>query len=337
MKLWLRIVVGFVVLLVVVAGSATAYVNARWDRSYDHVEGPDLEVSTDSAVIARGEYLVRGPAHCASCHVGNAEEMLATERGEQFPISGGIEFVLGPVGVMAPANLTPDPETGIGRYTDRQLFRMMRHLIKPDGTASLWPFMPFYMMADDDLVAIVSYLRAQPPVHKSVPGPRYTALGKALRTVMPAFQPRLGHDAPRTAPLEAPTRERGEYVARYVANCVGCHTNHDMATMQFVGPEFAGGATFPPEPGFPGAEEGLTFRSPNLTPDSTGILVRIGSKEAWIARFRQGRVFTGTPMYWGAFGKMSDADLEALWVFFNSLEPVANDVGSTAFRAEEKK
>jgi hypothetical protein len=104
--------------------------------------------------------------------------------------------------------------------------------------------------------------------------------------------------------------------------------------MKFTGPEFAGGATFPPEPGMPGYEEGLTFRTPNLTPDAGGVLVRFASKDEWIKRFRQGRVYKGSPMHWGPLSRMSDADLEALWVFFNGLAPVANDVGQTAFKAE---
>jgi mono/diheme cytochrome c family protein len=337
MKTWKKIALGVASLLVVTVASASAFVSLSWDRRYDDVSGPDLKVVSDSATIARGEYLVRGPAHCSTCHVGSFEEWGRADAGEQLPLRGGVRFEMGPMGALSTANLTPDSATGIGRYTDRQLFRMMRHNLKPDGTASLWVLMPFFMMADEDLVAIVSYLRSQPAVRNEVEPPRYTAMGKALRSVMPAFKPRLDHAAPVTAPTSAPTKERGEYLARYVANCVGCHTNHDIKTMQFIGPEFAGGANFPTPPGTPGSEEGLTFRSPNLTPDPTGVLVRIGSKDAWIRRFRQGRVYKGSPMHWGPFSRMSDVDLEALWLFFNSLAPVPNDVGQTAFRAEAGK
>jgi mono/diheme cytochrome c family protein len=46
----------------------------------------------------------------------------------------------------------------------------------------------------------------------------------------------------------APTVERGEYLARYVCNCVGCHTKRDMMTYEAIGPEFAGGMEFEPWP-----------------------------------------------------------------------------------------
>lgn len=333
MKRWHKVTLGAALVVFVIAASASTYVAVRWNRSYDQVEGPDLRASTDSAVIARGEYLVRGPAHCVTCHVGTMDEMLRADKGELLPLRGGIAFALGPLGVLRPPNLTPDQATGIGRYTDRQIARVLRHGVKPDGRALLWPMMPFFMMADDDVVAIISYLRSLEAMNNAVPASQYTALGKVIRSIAPTFEPRLGHTAPATAPPAAPTRERGEYIARYVANCVTCHTMHDPTTVRFTGPELAGGAEFPPMPGFPGAEEGLTFKSPNLTPHATGVLAKFGSKDRWIARFRQGRVYTGSPMPWGPFSQMSDADLEALWVYLNSLAPVENDVGQIAYRA----
>ena len=89
--------------------------------------------------------------------------------------------------------------------------------------------------------------------------------------------------------------------------------------------------TFRVEPGAAGEGEGLAFRSANLTPDSSGVLVKIGSRDAWIKRFRAGRVYKGSPMPWGSFALMTDADLEALWVYFNALQPVTNQV-QTVFR-----
>jgi mono/diheme cytochrome c family protein len=332
MKLWAKLLLGVVVLIVLLAGSAAAYVSVTWDKSYDHIAGPDLATSTDSAVLARGEYLVRGPAHCGACHVGDWTEAARVDSGHPVPMRGGLRIITGPLGTLYSRNLTPDSATGIGRYTDRQLFRMLRHNIKPDGMTSVAPLMPFANMADEDLVAVVSYLRSQPAVRNEIPAPLYTSMGKAIRTMAAAFQPVMGHTPPAKAPPEAATRERGEYVARYVANCVGCHTKLDE-TGSPIGREFAGGAIFETEPGSPGVAEGLTFRTVNLTPDSaTGALVRFGSKENWIKRFRQGRVYKGSLMPWGSFTRISDTDLEALWVFFNSLPPVRNDVSPSAFR-----
>jgi mono/diheme cytochrome c family protein len=329
MKAWHKYLLGALALVLLVGTGLVGFVSVRADRRYDDVAGPDLRVSTDPEVLGRGKYLVRGPAHCITCHV-SGEDIARADAGEEVAMRGGMVFELGPVGRLVTPNLTPDARTGIGRYSDRQLFRMMRHLIKPDGSASLWPLMPFHQMGDDDLVAVVSYLRSLDPVENEVPRPHYTLLGKALRATNDAFQPRIGHEAPARAPAEAATVERGEYLARYVANCRGCHTNHDLRTMTWTGPEFAGGAVFNPEP----ADPELWYRAPNLTPHPSGVLVNYPSVEVWIARFRAGRALPGSPMHWGPFSRMSDADLEALWLYFNTLEPVDNDVGATAFRQD---
>ena len=144
--------------------------------------------------------------------------------GEPVPLSGGVDFPPGPPGVIYPANLTGDKETGIGRYSDGQLFRMMRHAVRPDGVASLALVMPFCQMADEDLEAVVSYLRTLDPVRNKVPENDWTFLGKIVRTTSPIFQPVFDPNPAPEAPPMAPTVERGEYLARYVANCVGCHT-----------------------------------------------------------------------------------------------------------------
>ena len=72
----------------------------------------------------------------------------------------------------------------------------------------------------------------------------------------------------------------------------------------------------------------------HLTPDPTGVLRRFGSLENWKARFRAGRTVVGSPMMWGHFSRMSDADLGALWAFLNSLEPVEHEVVKTVFTKE---
>ncbi|HSJ67698.1 MAG TPA: molybdopterin dinucleotide binding domain-containing protein [Anditalea sp.] len=102
---------------------------------------------------------------------------------------GGVEFPFPPLGVMYAKNLTPDPTTGIGRYSDGQLFRMMRHADKPDGTATLSVLMPFWDMADEDLIAVVSYLRSLDPVTNNVQDNEWAFMGKAVRVIASSFKP----------------------------------------------------------------------------------------------------------------------------------------------------
>jgi len=331
-----KILLGILLLVIVLVSVFVIYVLSSWDKKYD-IPYPSLKVSTDSSLIARGKYLVHGPAHCSNCHVSSMEEMILADKGEDIPLKRGVKFAMGPLGVISPANLTPDPQTGIGRYSDGLIFRMMRHAVKPDSTATLAMIMPFWNMADDDLVAVVSYLRSTKPVYNKVPTPEWTFMGKVIRVIASSFKPIENPAPPKYAPLMKPTKERGEYIARYVANCVGCHTERDPMTFEATGPEYAGGMEIEPDVEFNksiGVDPDLWTRTPNITPHPNSALSRFKTLEEWIARFRQGRVILFSPMHWGPFSRMSDEDLEALWIYLNSLEPVEKDIGPVVFKKE---
>ena len=258
-----KVILGLLGLVVLFVVGFVIYVQTGWDKVYD-IPYPDLTTSTDSAVIARGEYLVKGPAHCMGCHVKSFDHMVRLDKGEELPLQGGVEFPLGPLGYMYPKNLTPDKETGLGQYEDKEIFRVMRHAVLPSGLAMLAPMMPFYNMADEDMIAIVSYLKSQEAVHNPIPENKWSFMGKMVRTMAPTFKPVLDPSPPAQAPAMAATVERGEYLARYVANCVGCHTPRDMMTFEAVGPEFSGGMEFEPFPELHrvvGVDEDLWARS----------------------------------------------------------------------------
>jgi len=329
-----KILIGlFVVLLVLVIAFVT-FVQLSWNKKYDFPY-PDLQTSADSAIIEKGRYLVTGPAHCISCHVASIDDMIKADGNVDVPLKGGVSFPLGPLGTIRPANLTPDPRTGIGRYQDGEVFRMMRHAVKPDGTATLALMMPFWDMADEDLVAVVSYLRSMEPVEHGVPDNKWTFMGKAVRALAPTFKPVKDPSPPKEAPPMAPTVERGEYLARFVGNCVGCHTARDPMTFEAIGPEFAGGMEFEPWPEFHdaiGVDPDLWTKSPNITPHPNSALTKFKTVDEWLTRFRQGRVIMHSPMDWGPFSRMTDEDLEALWLFLNSLEPIENDVVEVTFK-----
>lgn len=320
-----RIALLLTVGLVTTTGAFLTWVLLNWDRRYDAVPRPMLPVSADPGVIAKGRYLVRGPAHCSNCHVGDLQEMARADGGEELPMRGGLEFPVGPIAVLYPANLTPDAETGIGGYADGDLFRMLRHNVKSDGRPSIAPLMPFAQMADDDLVAIVSYLRASEPARHDVPPARWTLLGKVVAaTLRPAvFAPVTGHSPPASAPPQAPTVERGSYLANSVANCMGCHSPLDRTTGALTGPVFSGNALGEVSM----IDPSLLLRAPNLTPDPTGVLARFADEEAWVGRFRTGRVIAASYMPWGPFSRMTDEDLRAIYRYLRTLAPVANDVG----------
>src|SRR6185436_19546415 len=101
--------------------------------------------------------------------------------GHKVPLQGGTKFEAAPLGTIYSKNLTPDPETGIGRYSDGQIARMMRWSVLPNGRASVRPLMPFHEMSDDDVVAIISFLRQQSPVRHEVPPSEFTLIGKIVK------------------------------------------------------------------------------------------------------------------------------------------------------------
>jgi len=317
--------------VVVAVIALAAYVSVTWDKIYDRPL-PQVRVSRDPAVLARGEYLVYGPAHCVECHGASYDALQKLADGEKAPLVGGVALPAGPLGVLYSSNLTPDPETGIGRYTDGQIARMMRWAIRPDGRATIEPLMPFGNMSEDDLSAIVSYLRAQSPVRHEVRRNEWTLIGKVVKSFSSVFKPRTTIDPPAAAPAQAVTRERGEYLARYVSNCVGCHTPRDQTTFAATGPEFSGGMEMEPIP-LTGADPKLWFKTPNLTPMHGSGLLKFPDRETFVARFqRGGRQHLGSVMPWEPFARMSTEDLGALYEYLHSLPAASGPTGEAAFR-----
>jgi len=226
-----------------------------------------------------------------------------------------------PLGAIYSKNITPDPETGIGRYSDGQIARMLRYAVRPDGRASVRPLMQFADMSDDDVAAVISFLRAQRPVRHVVPPAEWTVVGKIIKSFAPAFWPRTEVHAQRTAPPVQPTRERGEYLARGVGNCNGCHSPYNQLTFALAGPEFSGGTPIEPR-NIAGAAPSVWFQPPNLTPLRGSALMRFPDRETFVARFQKGgRKYPASPMPWDCFSRFSNEDAGALYEFFRSLPP----------------
>jgi mono/diheme cytochrome c family protein len=303
------------VLLVIVACAllVASRQNLKFNAPY-----PEVAASTDTAVIARGHYLVRNIANCAMCH-GDTTQHAATLAGVDVPLSGGFHWDI-PPGTIYARNITTDPETGIGRFPDGAIARALRNGVGADGRALL-PFMEMQGLSDDDLVAVVSYLRSQPPVRNMVPAHRYTLLGKVVKATVLA-----NPVGPRETPLKMSPRgatvENGRYLVESVGNCWACHTQRDEKTGALVGPRF-GGAT-----GFTEVNDpGHVWAPPNITSDSTtGRLGRM-SEDEFVARFRAGRVLPGSPMPWQGFQRLDEDDLRAMYLYLKSVPPVTRDVG----------
>lgn len=303
------------------------FIMLTWDKKFE-APYPNIKASTDSAVIDRGKHLVYGPAHCGSCHIP-MEDISKAENGDMVPLIGGLEFDF-PPGKLRPPNLTPDMETGIGKFTDEELARVLRHMVGRDGRC-IFPMMPFAELSDDDLSAIISFLRSQQPVKHEVKKTEYSFLGKAVLT-FGLIKPMGTKGNPPKSVKPDSTIEYGKYLANYVANCVGCHTERDLKTGNFIGVPFAGGFIFEPNE----MSKNKTFVSPNLTPDVNTGLIAEWSEKTFVDRFKRGKVHDGTPMPWGSFSHMDDIELKALFRYLHSLKPVENKIEKNVYEVGEK-
>lgn len=308
-----------VAVLLLIVGIGATWVQLTWSVDHPDTPLPEITASTDPEVIARGEYLVHAVAHCSTCH-GPPEAIMEHRVEFDRPLAGGFVFEMGPFGTFTAANLTPDP-TGIGGMTDPEVARAVRHGIGQAGKLS--PMMRFAVgpMSDEDLTAIISWLRAQEPVAAQHASPRFGFLAKALSG---KFNPRMDVAPPYVPPGEI-SIERGRYLANGPAMCAGCHTPLDpMAGFAPTGPAFSGGE---PEPD--AAMAGYEVVAPNLTPDPTTGHLASWSEDQFVSRLRAGRSVVGSYMPWEAFARMTDEDVRSMYRYLQTLDPVERDVGPT--------
>lgn len=302
---WTGIVIAALVVIAVITVASRQHL--KYEAPY-----PEVKASTDSAVIAKGRHLVLGPAHCVDCHstVGNVDSVL--KLGKDPELSGGRLFDL-EFGKFYTRNLTPDIETGIGKMTDAEIARVLRYGVKKNGEAVL-PFMPFQDMTDEDLTAVISYLRSVKPVKNNVPNHQYNVMGNVVKAFM--ITPVGPSQEIKKTIKEDTTVEFGKHLVMTLANCNECHTRRD-AVGAYVGEPLAGGTKFEE----PGKE---TLYTPNLTPHPSSRIYG-WSQQDFIKRFRLGRVIKHSHMPWEDFGRMTDTELIAIYKYLQTVKPAATD------------
>ncbi|HEY0742763.1 MAG TPA: cytochrome c [Chryseosolibacter sp.] len=278
------------------------YVQFTFKQKFE-VPVTGIKASTDSTIVAHGKYLVLGASHCYACHTNDSLRALKLKE----PLMGGNVYET-PFGSFNIPNITMDKETGIGNFSDEQLARAIRYNVNHDDFA-MAGFMSYNNMSDEDITAIISYLRTTAPVTNHVPDHDLNILGKLIVRflVKPHREAQPSKITPDT------TAEYGKYFAYTVGQCNSCHTKRDKIG-RFVGEPFAGGFEWDLPDG--------KYTSPNLTPHDTTGRIAHWSEDVFIQRFRTGRVLEGSPMPWEGYENISERDLKALYRYFNSLEPV---------------
>lgn len=173
------------ILLVCVLGVAVATM-MRQHLTYD-APYPNIKASTDTAVIAKGKNITLVTKGCVHCHspVNNIDSML--KKGEEPSLAGAKKFDT-PFGTFFTPNLTPDTKTGIGKMTDAEIARVLRYGVKSNGEAVL-PFMQGQDMSNEDMTAVISYLRSLKPIENKVPENEFSLMGRLAKAfiVKPAL------------------------------------------------------------------------------------------------------------------------------------------------------
>jgi hypothetical protein len=320
--MWKRIAIGVLALLAVFVLGLVGFVHAKSDPTFT-VEPTGIRASSDPDVIARGEYLLHGPMHCTSCHVGSMAESYSLSSGKKLLPSGGIEIAMGPLATLRIPNITSDPETGIGRMSDEHVARVLKHGVGEDGKLRVMMSLASPVAADEDIRAVLSYLRTLPPVKKRVAPSEVHFVGRAM-TAFGMFRPKF-LPTPAYVPAAAePSVARGEYLARGVAHCHACHSPYDPTRgFALQGPLFSGCLAAEPSHEKPEIE----LCPPNLTPHPRAGYIAAWSEDAFVARFRSGAMPGGTIMAWGNYMHMTDADLRSVYRYLRTLPPSDRALG----------
>lgn len=277
-------------------------------------------------VIKRGEYLATKVVPCMDCHSKRDWTKFSG------PILPGTEGMGGEVfshelfdaipGTLYAKNITSDPETGIGAWTDDEILRAMTQGISRNGD-TLFPIMPYANlnhMVKKDLLSIIAFIRTLKPIKNAVPA-RQLMIPISMAYPGPALQPSVDSNA---APPESDKAKYGGYLVN-IADCGTCHTPFVNGQPDFSR-ALSGGNIF--------TLENFKVTSANITPDSaTGI--GTWTEDAFVAKFRNnssdeninhdpGKMNTIMP--WSFYGKMDEGDIRAIYAYLKTIPAINKKV-----------
>jgi mono/diheme cytochrome c family protein len=220
------------VLALLLFAVAAVKASSRLTRKFEtHRIDLALPQPSDAAAVARGKHLVEARYGCNACHGSD--------------LAGGVMIDDPAIGSILGPNLTTGKGGRTAGYTMVDWDRIVRHGVKPDGSAAIMPAEDFFRMSDEELCDIVAYIRAIPPIEAEVPRPRLGPVGKVLLAlgklpISAEHQPDSTRAHPTHPPETADNVEFGEHLA---AVCITCHrSNLAGGPMQFGPPNWPAAA-----------------------------------------------------------------------------------------------
>jgi mono/diheme cytochrome c family protein len=320
--MWKKILLILALVVVLAAASALAFLYLHQPAQ---VAASSIRVPMTADRIARGRYIFEDLGDCGGCH---SQRDFTRVAAPEVPGGAGRGNVLsdllhGLPGTIVAPNLTPDPETGLGKWTDGEKIRAIRDGVDNTGRA-LFPMMPYpdyRSMSDEDVQAVVAYLDSLPPIHNPLPTTKLDfPVGLFIKFVP---QP-AGTVGP---PDRADKVKYGDYLVT-IGGCGDCHTPIEKG-QPVVAKTLAGGREFATSFG--------TVVSDNITPDmETGI-------GKWSEEYFEKKIYDyrdyalhGSPplagpqaftlMPWLGLSQIPQEDLSAIYAYLRTVKPVYNAV-----------
>lgn len=293
-----------------------AFLGLAWRPAIAPIE-PPAKSSFPAALIAKGRVLA-GAGYCAVCHTGTGGQPFAGGYGLQTPF-----------GTVYSRNITPDPQTGIGRWSLAAFTRAMHQGVSRDGS-HLFPAFPydhFTKVSDADVKALYAYLMTRPPV-KAEPPPNTIPFPLNIRLLQEGWKIlffRSGRYTPDTS--KSAEWNRGAYLAEGLSHCGGCHTPRN-----FLGAEKSNAA-------YAGAEiddwiaPALTDANPSRVPWTQSELfsyLRNG-----VAALHGVSAGPMAPVVHTGYSQIPDADVQAVALYFADVDHSA--ARTVEFNAAVKK
>jgi mono/diheme cytochrome c family protein len=287
---WIGYGLAGLVVFVVLASAAIYALSERRGHKQYAIAPKTLVIPTDSVSIARGGHIVRAIGKCIECHGEN--------------LQGTVMIDDPALGRVSARNLTRGTG-GVGSMlSDADLIRAIRHAVGPDGRPlMIMPSQDFIELSDNDLAAVIAYVKSVPPADNVLPPTRLGPLGRTLLLAgkLPVYPAELiDHSRPSPAPIaEGGTPAYGGYLVR--VGCAGCH-----------GATLAGGPVAAGDPSWPPAA--------NLTP---GGPTQSWTEDNFRTLLRTGHRPDGSPvnpaMPWKTARLMTDDEIHAVWLYLRSI------------------
>ena len=295
---WFGVIGGGLVVVAVLLVVVLFLVGSRKvNRTYD-VAIATVSIPTDAASIARGKHYVEAVGVCQVCHGQNLAGPVIDDCKDVPCIGFSDESIFGKI---APANLTSGIGGIGGSFTDDDYIRAIRHGIGMDNQAlTIMPAEEYNRISDDDLGAIIAYLKTLPPVDNEVGESGLGPLGRTLASFVEGLIPAslIDHEAQRPqSPAVGVTAEYGEYLSNI---CTVCH-----------GDGLSGSRV-------PGNDR---VKAPDITMNGD---IGTWTKSQFIDTIRSGNTPRGNLldprfMPWNRFTQMTNDELDAIWLYLESL------------------